>query len=225
MCVVLLLGLGLTGLTGCAVGPRYQRPAAAAPANWKELPAAAGWKQATPADGIDRGPWWTKFGDPTLDALAARVQVSNQNIAAAVAGYAQAEALVRGQRAALWPSLSVGADGQRSKTESAGLRNNFSASISASWTPDVWGRLGSVVSAAEANAQASAADLAAARLSATGLLVSNYFSVRESDAEIAILDQTIEGYERAFSITNNRYAAGIVAQTDVLQAQTQLVNT
>src|SRR4051812_42345506 len=79
-------------LAGCAVGPRYEVPAAASPAGWKEQQAAEGWLPAAPADALDRGDWWKLFGDATLDDLAARVQVSNQNIAAAVANYAQAKA-------------------------------------------------------------------------------------------------------------------------------------
>ena len=87
-------------LAGCAVGPAYERPTSAEPAAWKEAAAAEGWLPAAPADALDRGEWWKLFGDPTLDELAARVQVSNQNIAVAVANYAQAQALVREQRAA-----------------------------------------------------------------------------------------------------------------------------
>jgi len=215
-------------LAGCAVGPRYEQPATAASANWKEQKAAEGWLPAAPADALDRGEWWRLFGDATLDDLAGRVQVSNQNIAAAVANYTQAQALVRGERAALFPSVSLDGSGKRSGTvggsSTSSPSNSFSASLGASWTPDVWGRLREAVSSAQANAQASEADLAAARLSAIGDLATNYFSLREADAEIVLLDETIQGYQRAFDITSNRYAAGIAAQTDVLQAQTQLVN-
>ena len=216
-------------LAGCAVGPAYQVPTSAASAGWKEQQTAEGWLPAAPADALDRGEWWKLFADPTLDELAGRVQVSNQNIAAAVANYTQAQALVRGERAALFPSVSLDGSGKRSGNLGGGSStsspsNTFSASLNASWTPDVWGRLREAVSSAQANAQASEADLAAARLSAIGDLATNYFSLREADAEIALLDQTIEGYQRAFEITSNRYAAGIAAQTDVLQAQTQLVN-
>ncbi|RZI70581.1 MAG: RND transporter, partial [Variovorax sp.] len=77
-------------LAGCAVGPTYERPAVASPSAWKEAPAAEGWLPAAPADALDRGEWWRLFGDAGLDELAARVQVSNQNVAAAVANYAQA---------------------------------------------------------------------------------------------------------------------------------------
>ena len=215
-------------LAGCAVGPAYEVPTSAAPAGWKEQKTAEGWLPAAPADALDRGEWWKLFGDATLDELAARVQVSNQNIAAAVANYTQAQALVREQRAGLFPSVSFDGSGKRSGTvggnASASPSNTFGATLGASWTPDVWGRLREAVNSAQANAQASEADLASARLSAVGDLATNYFSLREADAEIVLLDETILGYQRAFEITSNRYQAGIAAQTDVLQAQTQLVN-
>ena len=213
-------------LAGCAVGPAYEVPTSAAPAGWKEQKTAEGWLPAAPADALDRGEWWKLFGDATLDELAARVQVSNQNIAAAVANYAQAQALVRGERAALFPTVSLDGSGRRSGNigGTSNASNAFSATLGVDWAPDVWGRLRQAVSSAQANAQASEADLASARLSAVGDLATNYFSLREADAEIVLLDQTIEGYQRAFEITSNRYKAGIAAQTDVLQAQTQLVS-
>lgn len=224
VCVLVL------SLTGCAIGPRYETPTAANPAAFKEAPAAAGWLPAAPADALDRGEWWKLFGDATLDELAARVQVSNQNIAAAVGNYAQAQALVREQRAALFPQVSVDGSGRRSgalRSSSSGTTpsNAFSATLGVDWAPDVWGRLRQAVTSAQAGAQASEADLASARLSAIGDLATNYFSLRETDAEIVLLDETIVGYERAYEITNNRYQAGISAQTDVLQAQTQLLST
>jgi NodT family efflux transporter outer membrane factor (OMF) lipoprotein len=80
------------------------------------------------------------------------------------------------------------------------------------------------VSAASASAQASAADLASARLSAQGELAADYFSLRQIDAQRALLATTIEGYQRVLQITRNRYNAGIAAHSDVLQAQTQLAN-
>jgi NodT family efflux transporter outer membrane factor (OMF) lipoprotein len=209
-------------LAGCSVGPLYHQPVTALPNDWKEQKAAEGWLPAAPADALDRGEWWKLFGDPTLDELASRVQVSNQNIAAAVANYANAQALVRGQRAGLFPQVSLNGSGRRSDTGSTSPSNAFSATLDATWAPDVWGRLRESVNSASANAQASEADLASARLSAIGNLATNYLSLREADVEIALLDQTIEGYERAYTITSNRYKAAIAAQSDVLQAQSQL---
>jgi NodT family efflux transporter outer membrane factor (OMF) lipoprotein len=212
--------------TGCAVGPDYQRPSAASPEVYKE---AQNWVAAAPADALDRGPWWMLFDDPVLNALAVRVDVSNQNVAAAIATYAQARALVSQQRAALFPVVVLNAGGARSGGGSSGagsVRNagNYQASIGGNWEPDVWGRLSRTVNSAGANFQASAADLASARLSAQGELAINYFSLRQTDAQQALLGSTIAGYQRTLQITQNRYAAGIAAKTDVLQAQTQLAN-
>ena len=213
-------------LGGCALGPVYQQPTVALSATWKEAPAVDGWLPAAPADALDRGDWWTLFGDATLNQLAGQVQVSNQNIAAAVAGYAQALALVKEQQAALFPSITLGAGAQRAGgAASSRPGSTVNASLGASWAPDVWGRLGLLSDSARAGAQASAADLAAARLSAVGALASNYFQLRAADAQIGLLNTAVEAYERNLQIVGNRYAAGIAAQTDLLQAQTQLATT
>lgn len=217
-----LLPLVLAVLTtACAVGPAYQVPATPQPAAFKE---AAGWVPAAPADTLERGPWWTLFNDPVLNELAGQVEISNQNVAAAVASYAQARALVQEQRAALFPSVNLGLSGERSGARDQGSDSNYRLNIGTSWEPDVWGRLRAGVSSAGAGAAASAADLASARLSAQGELAANYFSVRQSDAEQALLATTLEGYQRVLQIASNRYQAGIVGKSDVLQAETQLAN-
>src|SRR6187402_2865581 len=145
LCAALVLAIG-----GCAVGPDYQRPATVDVSTYKE---AEGWVPAVPADTLERGPWWSLFKDPVLDQLASRVEVSNQNVAAAVAAYAQARALVREQRASLFPTVSL--DGGASRSRSSGnvatgttgrIGNNYQLSIGGSWEPDVWGRLGRAVS-------------------------------------------------------------------------------
>ena len=211
---------------GCAVGPRYQRPASVEVSAYKE---ADGWVPAAPADALERGPWWMLFADPVLNQLVAQVEVSNQNVALAVGAYDQARALVREQRASLFPSVALDGGASRSGTSgsSAGggrVGNNYQLSIGGSWEPDVWGRLGRTVDGASASAAASAADLASARLSAQGELAANYFSLRQTDAQKALLAETITGYQRALEITQNRYTAGVAAKTDVLQAQTQLAS-
>lgn len=208
-------------ISGCAVGPNYQRPTSPDVSRFKE---AEGWVPAAPADALERGPWWSLFGDPVLDQLAARVEVSNQNVAQAVAAYAQARALVREQRASLFPSVSLDGGANRSGSANVSPANKYQLSIGGSWEPDVWGRLGRAVDSASASAQASAADLASARLSAQGELALNYLSLRQTDAQKALLASTLAGYQRSLEITQNRYAAGIAAKTDVLQAQTQLAN-
>ena len=227
----LLALLFALGLAGCAVGPAYQRPSTPEVSSYKE---AEGWVVAAPADALDRGPWWELFGDPLLNQLASRVEVSNQNVAQAVAAYAQARAVVREQRSSIFPSVDLSSGATRSANSGSsasaaggsggggGVRNNYQIGIGGSWEPDVWGRLGHAVDGASASASASAADLASARLSALGELAVNYIALRQLDAQKALLAQTLSGYRRTLEIAQNRYTAGIVAKTDVLQAQTQL---
>lgn len=216
----LSLALFTLGLAGCAVGPVYQQPETSIPAAYKE---ASGWVPAAPADALERGPWWALFGDPVLNQLASRVDVSNQNVAQAVASYAQARALVREQEAGLFPTVSLTSGATRSGGNQ-GTGNRYQVGIGGSWEPDVWGRLSNTVKGAAAGAEASAADLASARLSAQGQLAVSYLSLRQTDAQKALLATTIAGYQRSLEITQNRYNAGLAAKSDVLQAQTQLAS-
>jgi outer membrane protein TolC len=108
------LALGTCLLTGCTVGPKYHTPTADTPVAYKELTPADykntdGWKVAQPSDATLRGKWWEIFNDPQLNALEEKVNVSNQNIAAAAASYFAARALVKESRAQLFPTVSTDA--------------------------------------------------------------------------------------------------------------------
>jgi len=209
-------------LAGCAATPPYQAPAVAQPQAYKEV---QGWVPAAPADLLGKGAWWMLFGDPVLDGLMAQVGVSNQNVAAAGAAYAQSRALVAEQRAQWFPQLDLGANAARGGGGGATrTASQYRVNLGGSWEPDIWGRIGSAVSGAQAGAQASAAELAAATLSAQGELAASYFSLRALDAQGALLEATVAGYEQALRIAGNRFKAGIAAHSDVLQAQTQLDN-
>ena len=218
----------VAALCACSLAPPYERPGTPAPPAFKEAPAAdSTWFPAAPADELDRGHWWTLFNDPVLSGLVEQVQVSNQNVAAAVAAYAQAQALVSEQRAALFPSLALNGGASRTGGRGAQQRsgNSFDLTLGASWEPDIWGKLRLAVTSAEANAAASAADLAAATLSAQTALATDYFALREADNEIRLLTAAVDAYSKSLRITQNQYDVGIAQRTDVLQAQTQLETT
>jgi NodT family efflux transporter outer membrane factor (OMF) lipoprotein len=219
-------------LTGCAVGPDYSRPTVAVPATFKE--AAPGWKVAEPSDQHDRGDWWTVFDDDTLNTLEAKVNVSNQTIAGYEAAYRQAHALVDEARAAFFPTLGLSASATRSGSgkssfvsssgtvNSTGVSNNYSLQGDASWEIDVWGKVRREVASEKAGQQAAAADIANARLSAQATLAQDYFQLRALDATQKLLDDTVAAYQKSLDLTKNRYAQGVSARSDVLQAQTQL---
>jgi NodT family efflux transporter outer membrane factor (OMF) lipoprotein len=224
--LVLLLG-------GCmAVGPDYRRPEAPVSADWKQ---AGLWKPATPQD-LDRGDaWWTVFGDPGLDALVAAIEPSNQNIRAAEAQYRQALALINQARAGLFPTLSANAQATRSQapattnprtgiTSGGNTVTAHEAGVNTSWEIDLWGRIARTLEANEASAQASAADLAAARLSARAALAQAWFQLRVAERRAALLADTVEANQRALRIAENRHAAGVVPRADVIQARSQLAS-
>jgi NodT family efflux transporter outer membrane factor (OMF) lipoprotein len=219
-------------LSACMVGPDYVRPSAPAPVPdaYREM---AGWKRAEPRDAIERGRWWEVFGDPELNALAARVEISNQNIRAAEANFRQAQALAEQARAGLFPTVGAGASAIRSKSPSlsnqpsfaTGAVNNFNLNLNASWELDLWGKVRRGIESGEANWQASAADLELVRLSAQAAVAQNYLSLRISDVQRRVLEETVAAYQRTLELTQNRYAAGVAARVDVVQAEVQLKST
>ena len=214
-------------LAGCAapqLAPKYEVPPLAdMPITFKEGRGA--WVNAAPADTLERGPWWELFDDPVLDDLESRVQVSNQNVAAAIAAYAQARAFTREQRASLFPQVNLDVRSNRTGGPDTPTRSTYQWSIGATWEPDVFGRLRLGVESARAAEQVSEADLAAARLANQGELATNYFNLRQSDVAYALQAATLAGYARSLQITRNRYEAGVVARTDVLQAESVYTNS
>lgn len=223
----LLLPLSLVlVLAACGSAPPYQAPSLDLPPAYKEAP--PGWATAAPSDALERGPWWELFGDTQLNELATRAMNANQDIASSVAAYDQALALVREQRASLFPSVTLDAGATRSggggARSSGASGSRYQAGVGASWAPDFFGRVRGSVGNAEARAQASAADLASTRLAVAGELAADYFGLRETDAEAQLLKASIAAYQRSLQITQNRYDAGIAPHSDVLQQQTQLAN-
>ena len=224
------LAAALATLNACTVGPDYVRPSVDAPAQYKET---GEWKVAQPRDDVSRGRWWEIFGDKQLSALTENIDISNQNLAAAAARFRQAQALVAAARADLFPTVDGNLSVTRSRSPSGAVGGTTAgrivttraAGVTANWDADLWGRLGRTVEADVASAQASAADLAAARLSAQAELAQNYFQLRVLDVQRQLLEDTVAAFERSLQLTKNRYAAGVVGKVDVVQAETQLKST
>jgi NodT family efflux transporter outer membrane factor (OMF) lipoprotein len=223
---ILVLGFALA-LAACSVGPDYQRPPAPAPAAYKET---ADWKPATPKAAASGQPWWSIYDDPTLNHLESQVDVSNQNLKAVEAAYRQAVAVVAENRAGFFPSIGIDPAMTRSKPASGSfgsgrIRNSFSLPVDASWVIDIWGQVRRSVESATATAQADAAQLAAARLSAQATLAQDYFQLRVNDAQHKLLEDTVAAYTQQLRVTRNKYDAGNVAKSDMAQAQATLENT
>jgi len=217
-------------MNGCTVGPRYSRPQAPSAPEYKETP--PNWKQAQPADQIVRGKWWEIFQDPQLNGLEEQVSVSNQNLKAAQAQFLQARALVRLNRADLYPTVTAGASASRNRLSLTSPRTgtvpdytDLVLPADVTYEADVWGSVRRTVEAARANAQASAADLESVSLSVHAELAADYFQVRTLDAEERLLRTTVTAFEKALELTTNRYKGGVASAVDVAQAETQLETT
>jgi NodT family efflux transporter outer membrane factor (OMF) lipoprotein len=234
--------LALLFAGGCTVGPKYQRPAplpanATAPSAYKETPQLpAGWKLSDPADTQIRGEWWKAFGDATLDSLEARVDISNQNLKAALAQYDAAVQQARAVKSNLYPTITAGPQGSRDRESqhhpllpandaSSTTYNDFVLSGGTSYEVDAWGQIRREVAQAREQAQASAADLATANLSAHALLAQYYFTLRGYDTQQVLLNKTVADFTNLLQLTLNRFHGGIASEQDVAQARTQLETT
>lgn len=227
----LAISAALLLISACSVGPDYVRPALETPAAYKETEAA---KSSQSLEDVVSRNWWEIFADPELNSLEQQVEISNQNVAQAEAQFRQARALVQAARAAYFPTVTVGVGISRTATSATSgastSRNNqtftqHSLPVDVSWELDVWGRIRRTVESSEATAQASAADLEAATLSARAELAQDYFQLRSLDGQKQLLDNTAVAFEKSLELTNNRYRSGIASRGDVLQAETQLKTT
>jgi NodT family efflux transporter outer membrane factor (OMF) lipoprotein len=229
--------LAALAFAGCTVGPKYQQPSAPAPAAYKELTPADfsktdGWKVAQPQDNILHGKWWTMFNDPQLNALEEQVNISNQNIQSAMASYMAARALVKEARSQYFPTVSVGPGITASRQGAAaslavtpGTSVFYTMPFDATWVPDLWGRVRNQVRANTSSAQASAADLENARLTAQAEVAVDYYELRGQDDLKQLLDSTVIAYQQSLDLTKVLYETGIDSDEAVAQAETQLETT
>ncbi|HUA56190.1 MAG TPA: efflux transporter outer membrane subunit [Candidatus Sulfotelmatobacter sp.] len=240
----------LAALDGCMVGPDYERPPVATPAAYKEQGI---WKVGRPQGTASPGAWWSIYHEPLLDGLEHQIDIDNQTLKAAEASYRDAIAVVAQARAGLFPTITATPSERSSKgvtTSTAGsagisstsggtatvptssvsgggsaVRSLYSMSAALSWNIDVWGQTRRLIEGDVASAQASAANLAAARLSAQGALATAYFELRVQDELKRLLDNSAAAYARSLQIVQNQYASGVAARSDVAQAEAQLKST
>jgi NodT family efflux transporter outer membrane factor (OMF) lipoprotein len=229
-------------MSGCMVGPDYHRPPPAADPTpeYKEVN-GVDFRPALPRDTVDRGPWWTIYGDSTLDQLMAQVDVSNQTLKENEAAYRQAVALIRQSQSSLYPTIGYSGSivqqsgrtgGGSSLLSSSGINSSSGNSVgqfglggSLSWELDLWGSVRRTVESNAALAQASAATLASARLSVQANLATAYYSLRTSDERANLYRRSVQAYEQSLQIVQNQVNAGTASGLDLAQAQTILEQT
>jgi NodT family efflux transporter outer membrane factor (OMF) lipoprotein len=220
----------LTGLllSACSFAPAYAPPQLPEP-----LPAAyketGPWTPAAPADAAPRGAWWALFGDATLNDLEGRIDQANPDLAAALARYDQARALLSQARAGFLPDVDYDGHFTRNRQSDQKKLPGSPTFVSdnvvggeITYELDLWGRVRNTVKAERAASRASAEDLAATRLSLQAQLASAYLSLRAMDADAAVLADAIAAYEKALGLTEARYRDGAATEIDVDRARSQL---
>jgi NodT family efflux transporter outer membrane factor (OMF) lipoprotein len=215
----------------CNIGPRYQAPVAQIPVNFKEVAGNDQWKMATPSDALIKGKWWEMFNDPQLNALEEMVNINNFNVKQAEAQFRQARATVDLQHAGYYPVIGSspsitqsdrGPNGSGGK--GGGTSQTYSLPFTASWEPDLWGRVRLAVENATDNALVQAADLENIRLSTQATLAADYFQLMANDMQSALLTDSIGAYQKNLELTVNRFNGGVASKADVSLAQTQLAS-
>jgi NodT family efflux transporter outer membrane factor (OMF) lipoprotein len=227
-------GLALSALlgallisSGCKmVGPNYRVPPAPVAEAFKEKP-PDGWKEAQPSDAALKGKWWEIYNDPELNALEEQVDISNQNVLAAEAQYRAARSQVQIARSALSPLVTLGpsvagTQGGVNLPPSAGVLGAFQIPFDVSYQVDLWGSIRRNVRANAETAQATEAQLENAKLTYQADLAQDYFQLRGTDGDIALLESTVESYTGFLKLTQARHDSGIASGADVAQAETQL---
>ena len=228
-------------LTGCMVGPKYQRPPALAqapPASYKEtaVPSAESgdWKVAQSQDAMLHGKWWEIYNDPELNALEDKLNIDNQTIKQYFANFMEARTLIAQARAQLYPTLTAAPSFSRSlssgsltnaSTANAGKESSITTmGLDASWAPDLWGKVRNTIREEQYNAQLSESELEGERLTEQATLAITFFEVRGQDALKAVYDQTVAADQKALDLTRSQYETGVTQEISVVEAENTLEN-
>jgi outer membrane protein, multidrug efflux system len=218
-------------VSACAVGPDYHKPSAETPPAWQPVEP---WHEAAPGDAVLKGNWWELFQDPQLNPLVEQALGSNQNLRVAAARLQQAQDQLTIARSALFPSLDLSASAARSKSSAnrplsaysspnqSTVQNDFGIGPSVSYELDLFGRVRREVEGARASAEQAQADFENTRLVLMATLVTNYFSLRELDAEIEVVRHSLDLERDALNFVSSRHDLGFATGLDLAQQQAVL---
>ena len=218
-------------IAGCAVGPDYQRPSAGVPPSWQP---EAPWHEAAPGDAALKGNWWELFQDPALNPLVEKALLSNQNLRVAAARLQQSRDQLTIARSALFPAVELSGSASRAKDSAnrplaaynqpnqSTVQNDFRLGPSVNYELDLFGRVRREVEGARASAEQAEADFENTRLILMATLASDYFSLREVDAEIEVVRRSLVLQQDALRFVSSRHDLGFATGLDLAQQQALL---
>jgi multidrug efflux system outer membrane protein len=224
-----LRGVWVLAISGCAVGPDYQKPPVTAPTAWKTPQTAAIWKEATPRDTQSRGKWWEIFADAELNALEEQALAHNQEVQVALARVMRAKAATRQVEADWQPILSAAPSYehyQRTRSNFGGSGtfggDSYRIPFDLSYELDLWGKVRRSFEAAQAESEAGQAAYHAVLLTLTAEVARHYLFIRALDTEWEVVQRTLDLRRRALDLVTKRLQAGVVNELDVARAKTEL---
>jgi multidrug efflux system outer membrane protein len=229
--IVAAVTLAAATLTGCAVGPKYARPAVEQPPSFKS-PMPSGNPDAMPEE------WWQLFRDPKLDELIATANASNQTIRQAVARVDEARALARVAASYRYPTIAANPTVSRQRLSgnrasavtgapvtTGATVNDWLVPVDLTYEVDVFGRVRRSVQAANAQTAASVDDEAVIRLAVQTDIAQFYYTLRLLDAQLDILTRTIASYEEQVRLLGVQVRTGLTSPLVLNQAEAQLQST
>ncbi|BBO88836.1 efflux transporter outer membrane subunit [Desulfosarcina ovata] len=223
--------LAILLLAGCAaVGPDYVAPDPGLPDNWHT--ALQDGLKAQPADGEDLANWWKNLDDPLLIDLITDALADNPDIKQAIARVRQSRASRAIANADRFPTLDTSGSvttnriSKSTSSTSSGIeRDWYEAGFDAGWEIDVFGGVRRSVEVAEANLQATRADLENVRVSLAAEVARNYIEARTFQYRLDVAMANIKAQEETCRLIRSRYHAGLSSDLEVQQAKYNVENT
>src|SRR6266705_3206462 len=209
-------------LGGCAIGPNYKRPSVAEPPTFRGQATA---EAASLAD----APWWEVFQDPSLKALIQEALRNNYDVRIAAARVQEARANLSVARSDLYPSFDYSGGVSRTKV-GPGIQgrpggpvpnatNFYSATMSASWELDIWGRIRRSNEAARATLLATEDARRGVWLTLVSDLAQAYFELLALDVRLQIARNSTDAYQRTYDLFLDRFQLGAASKLETSRAQ------
>ena len=212
----------LLALSGCLLGPNYERPAVDAPPAFR-------FAESDAKDLVNTA-WWEQFQDPALNALIATALADNKDVKIAAARVEQFLGQFVTTRSQLFPQVAAGFDAQRQRVPLGSTQlpsgvgpvfNQFQATLSASWEIDFFGKLRRQTEAARASLLSSEEGRRATILTLVASVASSYVNLLSLDRQLDIAKSTAASRAASVNVFQLRFSGGEVSQMELAQSQSE----
>jgi outer membrane protein, multidrug efflux system len=224
-------GCWLGAMSGCLVGPNFQKPQTDLPQSWAGPESLVQSSETPPAD-LSLASWWTIFNDPILTSLVERAVQSNLDLKQAEARIRQARAAKTAAVSNLGPMVDATGFAQRSRSPGieggfnrANISNQYQAGFDAAWEIDLFGGVRRGIEAADADLAATEEDQRQVLVSLTAEVARSYIDLRSFQQRIAIARKNLVSQRHSARLTRLRFEAGFVSGLDVANAEAQAATT